>query len=136
MLTECDGKTRLMSLETKQKISKSLTGKERSLETRRKISAFQQQHKDKNQYWKGRNRSDNEKDSISKGMIGINANENNPMWGKTGSLNPSSKIVLNLETGIFYESGVEAARSIGIKYTKFRKIITGQNINRTSLVHV
>lgn len=47
-----------------------------------------------------------------------------------------SKLVLNIETGIFYESAKEAAFYINLKYRTLHAMLTGQNPNKTSLLYV
>lgn len=59
---------------------------------------------------------------------------NNPMFGKTGDLNPASKIVLDFFTGIFYECIREAADAKCIKYSTLKSMLNGTNKNKTSLV--
>lgn len=46
-----------------------------------------------------------------------------------------SRLVLNLETGIFYQSAKEAANIIGIKEFTFRAMLNGKFKNRTSFVY-
>jgi hypothetical protein len=48
----------------------------------------------------------------------------------------TSKIVLNTETGIFYESGRKAAESINIGYACLRAMLNNQNPNKTNLKYV
>ena len=47
-----------------------------------------------------------------------------------------SKIVLNLENGVFYHSAKEAANSSNLKYTTLRAMLNGQNPNKTNLKFV
>jgi hypothetical protein len=42
--------------------------------------------------------------------------EGNPMYGRTGELNPTSKLILQLTTGVFFYSIKEAAVAIGMNY--------------------
>lgn len=71
-----------------------------------------------------------------------------PMFGKTGDKhpthgkqakgkdNPASKIVLDLQTGIFYDTAKEAAFAKGIKPTTLRGNLNGTTkINNTSLIY-
>lgn len=48
----------------------------------------------------------------------------------------TSKIVLDMQTGIFYESCRKAAESINIKYSCLRAMLSNQNPNRTNLKYV
>lgn len=53
-----------------------------------------------------------------------------------GFKNGYSKIVLDVVNGIFYESANEAAKSLDLKPSTLRAMITGQNPNNTSLKYV
>ena len=46
---------------------------------------------------------------------------------------PLEKYVLNIETGIFYDSAKEAAKYTNIKYCTLRAMLNGQNPNKTNL---
>lgn len=48
----------------------------------------------------------------------------------------SSKIVLNLETGIFYNSGKEASKVANIYYSTFKSMLNGTLPNKTSFQYV
>lgn len=53
-----------------------------------------------------------------------------------GPLLISCKMVLNTETGIFYSSCREANDScVGIKYSTFRAMVSGQNRNKTPFIY-
>lgn len=56
----------------------------------------------------------------------IHRGELNPMFGKTGSLNPSSKKVMCMETGIVYDSAHDATRATGIQYQNICKVCLGK----------
>jgi hypothetical protein len=45
--------------------------------------------------------------------------KNNHMFGKTGNLCHSSKVILDTETGVYYNSAKEAANIFGMKYKSF-----------------
>lgn len=47
-----------------------------------------------------------------------------------------SRLIINIEYGIFYESISEAARSVGLKRTTLTAMLTGQNKNKTNLKYV
>lgn len=53
----------------------------------------------------------------------------------TGSKNHNSKIVLNLNTGIFYDCAREAAFVAGIKYKTFMSIMRGEIKNKTPFIY-
>lgn len=59
-----------------------------------------------------------------------------PALGRTGFKHPLSKLVLNLETGIYYESASEAACSLNIKKSTLTKRLSGINPNKTSFRYV
>ena len=53
-----------------------------------------------------------------------------------GCKNKSSKVVLDVVNGIFYESVNEAAKSLELKASTLRAMISGQNPNKTSIKYV
>lgn len=53
---------------------------------------------------------------------------------KTGKSN--SKMVVNLETGIYYDSAIEAAQSMCIKLRTFQSWMAGHHPNRSSFIYV
>lgn len=55
---------------------------------------------------------------------------------RTGSLHPKSKLVLNTETGIFYESVTEVAKLCGIRNNNMCKRLNGKTKNKTSFIYV
>lgn len=50
--------------------------------------------------------------------------------------NASKKLVLDTQTGIFYESCREASNLLGIKYHNLVQYLSGINKNKTSLIYV
>ena len=108
----------------------------------------------------GRPQSQESRRKISNSRIGKYAGENNPMYGKRGEKSPhfgkkysesrrknmsearkmfgqpSSRLVLDTETGIYYSSGREAADAICIKYSRLRDYLIGRTRNKTSLIYV
>tara|TARA_R110000868_G_scaffold198539_1_gene445085 strand:+ start:190 stop:681 length:492 start_codon:yes stop_codon:yes gene_type:complete len=52
-----------------------------------------------------------------------------------GSNNGFSKTILNLDSGIYFESITEAANSINIKRTTLNAMLTGQSKNKTNLIY-
>lgn len=75
------------------------------------------------------------------GMFG-RTGEKSPMFGKAGkkgALSPNSKIVLDTQTGIFYDCVRDAAEAKGINYNTLASKLSGNNsnkINNTSLIYV
>lgn len=130
-LTECADKRRIMSEETKQKISISKIGQTHTNETKNKIALASMGK----QYSLGRKRTIEERERISKTMKsrGINIADKNPRWGKIGI---GAKPVKHIETGEIFESLKQACTVLGIKYTKGRKHLSGQNKNTTGLAYV
>jgi group I intron endonuclease len=96
---------RIVSEETRNKLSKSLKGKKQSTEHSLNLS----KRRIGNKNCLGRILSQATKDKI----------RNN---------NKLSKLILNTDTGIYYDSVKEAARSIGIKYSTFKYKLSGQKI--------
>lgn len=91
-----------------------------------------------NTYNTGRKRSQEEKDSIRNTIIekGINLGDKNGMWGKTGENSPSSKLILDLNTGIFYFGLKEASLINNISRSKLGKMLRGTRFNTSSLIYV
>lgn len=87
-------------------------GKKHSDETKRKISLANKGHK----------HSADLKDNMSK--------------MNTGGGNPRARIVLNMETGIYYDCGKDAAFSIGINYSTVKCWLNGSNKNKSNLIYV
>ena len=48
----------------------------------------------------------------------------------------TSKIVLNTETGIFYDTAIEAAKSIGWTYNRFSHYINGRTKRKLPFIYV
>mgnify|MGYP006443650333 CR=1 FL=1 len=51
-------------------------------------------------------------------------------------MNHNSKVVLDFETGVFYNSASEAAKLNGLKRTTLQAMLTGVNKNKTNLKYV
>ena len=90
-----------------------------------------------NTYNTNRKRKDWEKVKISNTMkeLKINCKENNPMWGRFGENNPTSKLIIDTDTGIFYFGVKEAAKAKNISYSTLKKAICGNRVNKTSLIY-
>jgi hypothetical protein len=58
-------------------------------------------------------------------MSKLFAGPGNPMWGKTGENNPTSKKVIDLDTKKIYSSLTEVCRATGLKKTRAWKIANG-----------
>lgn len=167
ILTECDGKVKIFSKETRMKMSNSMIGK---------MAGDKHPMFGKEGHWKNKKRPE-----ISKRMSGKKhpfygkerpkgklstvggkkwneesknkmRGKNNPMYGKKGNLHPkfgikptkealekakakNSKIVLNLETGIYYSSCKEASVTYNINYSSLRCMLSGKDKNKTNLIY-
>ena len=159
--TECGILKQVHTQETKDKISKANKGKVLSEETKQKLRdrppmIFTDAHRKKisiansgeGNYWFGK------KGELSPrfGKEGLRG-ENHPHWGKKGELSHSwgrkatkeqrdvqskrqSKLVLDLNTGIFYESCLEAYNLLGIPSKRLSSYLSGFRTNKTSLIYV
>jgi hypothetical protein len=58
------------------------------------------------------------------------------MFGKLNGLHHNSKIVLNTQTGIYYDCAKEAAKAHQYKYSTLKSYLNGGNHNKTSLIYV
>lgn len=81
------------------------------------------------------NKQDNRALSLewSTGKENIQHAWDNNLMNKTRSA--SSKLVLNTQTGIFYDSIREGADSMGMNYEKFKSMVYGRSINHTSFIY-
>ncbi len=113
-------KGRKPSAETIEKIRLTNTGKKLSEETRKTLSLKT----------KG-TRLGKENPFFGK----RHSEENKKRWSesKKGSLNPNTKWIVCLETGIFYLGIAEASEAVNIKYGALRSMLQGKNRNKTSL---
>lgn len=66
------------------------------------------------------------------GMVG----STHPMFGKRGADVVNSKLVLDTQTGIFYECAREAAEAKNIGYSYAKSMLNGTLKNKTSLIYV
>lgn len=104
-----------VSIETRNKMSKSRKGKKLSQEHKRKISLAN----------KGKKKTIEHLEKLSKSKEGR-------MYGKN---HHNSKIVLNTETGIFYESAKEASQYSGIKHSTMKARLNGYCVNNSSFIY-
>lgn len=117
-----DGSLNLKWSESRRhKILKAITGLKRSEESKVKMAISR----------KGRKLSDEHKDKISSSLI-------NKKWTDTEIKRKSdiaSKIVINLQTGIYYNSAKEAAESHGIKSSTLYNKLIGLRKNNTNIYY-
>lgn len=74
-------------------------------------------------------RSENAQHSYDTGL------QKPPHTGRTGALHPSSKLILDTQTGVFYGTKKEAAFAKGINNTYLSSMLTGKCKNKTSLIY-
>ena len=116
------------SRESREKISKGLIGRPVSKETRKKISesnkntVFTEERKNKiSKALKGRKLS---KECLEKRSKSISRGKN-----------CKSKLVINLETGIFYDCIIDAAEAHNINKSTLNNYLIGNRKNKTSLAY-
>jgi len=127
MLQRTDNKRQLMSDETKLKISKTTKGKVFSKETKLKLSIS----------LSGVEKSETHKKNMSLSLSGkYNRKHNKNTILKMSVFNKNSRIVLDLNTGVFYNSSVDLANLLRIKYSTVNSWLSGQNTNKTQYVRV
>jgi len=59
-----------------------------------------------------------------------------PMLNKFGGEHGAAKVVLDVQTGIFYDSKIEAAKAKGVNNSELSLMLTGKRRNSTSLIYV
>lgn len=69
--------------------------------------------------------------AVNKGMKG----EKNPMFGNTYGKNHKAKIVLDLNTGVFYSCAKEAAEVYGFNKGSLQAMLRGVYKNKTNLIY-
>lgn len=127
MFQRTDNKRQLMSEETKIKISKSTKGKIFSSKTKLKISIS----------LTGVKKSKEHAEKIAK----LNKNKTHKKYSdevklKMSLFNKNSRIILDKNTGVFYDSSVDLSNCLGIKYTTVNSWLSGQVIKNTQYVRV
>jgi hypothetical protein len=116
------------SLETKLKISESLKGRVFSEETRIKMSNS----------FKGKFVSDETRlklSELNKGKLLSEETKKKISKAIKGGLNPNAKIVLDLQTGIFYDCTKEAAITIGVTRRGLSRMLSGGSKNKTTMIY-
>lgn len=127
------GKTH--SLETREKISKSQTGKKLSEAHKHKLS----QLKGEKSYWYGKTLSDNTKKLISKARTGIKLSEEfkqNRRELTRGHKNPRARKVINVVTGEIYECAKYVIIELGFKKSTFISRLNGRLKNTTNFKYL
>ena len=131
------GKTQ--SEETKLKKNNILKGQKRSEETRRRMSLAQTgrvmteaQKENLRLKNKGKVISEETRKKISLSNMGKVCND----FTKQRISEASSKIIVDLQTGIFYNSASELAELIKVKRTTLTAKLSGQNKNNTPYIYI
>lgn len=114
----------IFSEETRKKMSENLKGNKRFLgqkhseERKLKMSKV---HKG-NKYFLGKKHSEKTRSKMSELV--------------KGGLNVNAKIVLDLQTGVFYDCLKDAAFVSVISYHKLKRMLNGASTNKTSMIYV
>lgn len=107
------------SEETKKKISEAHTGKVKTQEHIKNISLANSGEKS---IWYGKTHTEETKQKMS-------------AW-QLGGGNHQAKLVLDLATGIFYETAIEASKAYGINHVTLNCYLNGKLKNKTNLIYV
>jgi group I intron endonuclease len=96
-----------------------------------------------NKKWLGKKHTEATKLKMSNSMKGIQKsaeyclNRSNRMKGKpTGMISPSTKMVLNIVTGIYYESLREASKIYNINYSTLKGRLSTNKINNSNFIYI
>ena len=133
-LTKSSDRSGEMSKETRKKMSEANSGKKHSEEIRNKMSIarkgikLSEETKRKMSDSRKKNMTSEIKQKISESQKGRKHSEKSKL--------NMSKIILNIETGIFYYGTKEAAESINMKINTLRKKLNGTLKNKTSLIYI
>lgn len=145
----------VLSEETKERVGMAKRGKKTRPcpeETKQKISMAQKGISKKNPPWNtGKKLSEEQKKNLGIHRKGKKLSEEHKMILrsrkhtkeaiiKIGNASRGNtfarKIVLNTETGIYYDSAIEAAKNINMPYSTFAKNLSGWKENKTSYIYV
>lgn len=80
--------------------------------------------------------SENIRHADTTGLRVFTKGKSNHMFGKVNGLHHNSKIVLNTETGIYYDCAKEAAKAHQYNYSTLKNHLNGLYKNKTPLVYV
>jgi len=80
--------------------------------------------------------SDKHKEAIRKAQTGRKHSQEHRKKVSENNAKNLAKIVIDLKTGIFFESAKEAAEAYGIKHSTLISMLNGTNKNRTNLIYV
>ena len=116
----------LHSEETKRKMSESA----------KKIMSNKQYAKQRNAHWIGRKHTQEAKDKMSQAKKGKPLRKEWAEKIRQAVINKGGKLVLNLETGIYYNSAKEAGETIGYAHSTMKSKLNGQKKNNTQMAYV
>jgi hypothetical protein len=114
---------RIVSEETRRKISKSNSGKVRTEEVKNKLRIISTGQKG---YWLGKKRSEETKEKLRNIKLGKKRAETNI---------GSSKLIFNTVTGIYYDTIHDAAKSCNLTYSNLQNMLSGYSKNKTSFIY-
>lgn len=122
-LVSTDELSKVHSQDTKDKISKAHIGKTVSIETRLKMSEIKKiaQLGENNTFFGKHHTSEFRKERSIQ---------------RSGGGNPNAKMVLNLETGIYYDSCRDAALAINMNRGTLSSWLSGKYTNKSSFIYV
>lgn len=137
-LTECGELKRIVSEETRKKLSSIHKGKIVSDETKRKLSEGRIGEKN---WMYGTKQSEETKQKIKDSIgevhfnIGRKASQEsiNRRWKTLNGINGNSVKVINKETGEIFNCIKDASNSLNIKYTTLHGYLKGRYINKTPI---
>ena len=78
-------------------------------------------------------RTENNRHAIENGLLKFSKGEGNYWFGKLRGDSSRKKIVIDLETGIFYDCVKDAAEAKSISYNQLKNRLRGITFNNTSL---
>ena len=132
--TSFESKTGNLSKETKNKIRYKAIGRKASEETKIKMSLSR---KGKYSTYKGKKHTEETKNKISLSLLGNKRGCNKIMSEneKENLKNKFSKIILNLQTGVFYLGTKEAAFYNNLNHSTLKNRLNGNLKNNTNLIY-
>lgn len=131
VLTKTNFLDYIISEETKLKLIKNSTGRKHTEETKLKLSIAH----------KGKKLNSEHKEKLRQKLIGRKghckkASQETKEKYRINSSKHLSKIVLDFQTGVFYDSAKEVSDLYGYKQSTFRCKMNGININNTNFKYV
>lgn len=109
--------------------------KQKMRESALKVCADKEYTKQRNAHWNGRKHSDETRKKQSLSSIGVKGRPKEFLDSiRDQALEKRRTIVLNTETGIFYDSIMNASESISMNYRTFKNKVNGSKRNTTSFI--